>query len=72
MTPVAGGVADRDKDRQTELLCASKGIIIEGVPIDGIVGVLLQIWRANRVAKVTESGHGSMLRRDREALDIGR
>jgi hypothetical protein len=43
MTPVAGGVANTDKKRFVLSLCLFKGLLTPGIPVDRVIGVLLQI-----------------------------
>src|SRR5690606_9916864 len=44
MTPVAGGIADGQKDRLVLPLRLFKGLLAPGIPIHRIVGVLQEIW----------------------------
>jgi hypothetical protein len=43
MTPVAGGVADRQQHGLPGLLRKGEGLITPRIPIDGVIGVLQEI-----------------------------
>jgi len=45
MTPMTGGIATAEKDRHITLPRLSKGGKTPGVPVDGIVGMTVQIGR---------------------------
>ncbi len=44
MTPMAGGIADREEYGFVFTLCLLKGLITPWKPVNGIIRVLQQIW----------------------------
>ncbi len=43
VAPVAGGVADREQNRATELLGGLEGLVAPGVPVEWVMGMLAKI-----------------------------
>jgi hypothetical protein len=55
---VTGGVADREKDRHVPLAGGLEGLLVPGLPVDGVVGVLAQIGTLLLVEAVALRGVG--------------